>query len=134
MNERRYVLDTEQHRDNAARFIGKLDVSRPIEVIIQDYHKPRSLGANGRLWLLHRAAAAHTGYSADEMHEHALCRHYGYTEKERINPLTGEIEMKRVPNERSSGQNSPKFKLFMDATEAWYIDEFGVWLDQQRAA
>ena len=30
--------------------------------------------------------------------------------------------------------NKMECAAFMEATEAWYIDTFGVWLDQQQAA
>ena len=40
-----------------------------------------------------------------------------------------------IPLKRSSQRNRKEFGEFMEATEAWYITEFGVWLDDgQRAA
>lgn len=128
MNERRFVLDTEQHREFASRFIAKLDVSKPIEVIVRDYVAKRTTNQNARLWALHALAAAHTGHSAEEMHEFALARHFGTKEIK-----AGGITF-TVPLNRSSQRNKVEFAAFMEATEAWYIDEFGIWLDQQRAA
>lgn len=133
MIERRFVLRSENIRAGLLAFLAKLDISTPVEVIAHDYIEKRSIEANRRLWLLHGLAAEHTGYSAEEMHEHALCRFFGYTEREVKDPFTGEILTKRIPKERSSGQNRKRFHKFMESTEAWYIEDFGVWLDQEAA-
>lgn len=128
MNERRFVLDTEQHREFAARFIAKVDVAKPIEVIVREFVAQRTSNQNARLWALHGLAAQHTGHAPDEMHEFALMRHFG-TKEVSAGGIT-----RLVPLKRSSTRNKAEFARFMEATEAWYIDEFGVWLDQQRAA
>lgn len=128
MNERRYVLDTEQHRANAARFIGNLDVSKPIEVVVREYVAHRTTNQNARLWALHALAAAHTGHSAEEMHEFALMRHFG-TKEIKVGSLT-----RLIPLKRSSQRNKLEFARFMEETEAWYIDEFGCWLDERKSA
>jgi hypothetical protein len=47
-------------------------------------------------------------------------------------PLTGEILTKRIPKQRSSGQNKKHFREFMESTEAWYIQDFGVFLDHRQ--
>lgn len=64
-----------------------------------------------------------TGHSAEEMHEFALMRYFG----------TREIEVagitRAVPLKRSSMRDRREFAAFMESTEAWYIDEFGVWLE-----
>ncbi len=122
--ERRFILDTPQHRDNAARYIGRLPVDDGVlELILRPYVPRRSLAQNARLWALHSKAAAVTGHSAEEMHEFALMRHFG----------TREIEVagitRAVPLRRSSMRNRREFAAFMEATEAWYVDEFGVWLE-----
>jgi hypothetical protein len=57
------------------------------------------------------------------MHEFALCRHFGYVDKE-----CGGIALK-VPMKRSSSRDTKEFAEFMEATEAWYITEFGAWLE-----
>jgi hypothetical protein len=74
---------------------------------------------------LHSLAAKETGNSAEDMHEEALCRHFGYTEHRMP---TGWI--KRVPLKRSSVREKKEFSEFMESTEAWYASEFGVWLGQ----
>ena len=125
MNERRFLLDTEQHRDNAARFVGKLQVEDgAMELIVRPYVPQRTSAQNARLWALHTKAAGVTGYSPEEMHEFALMRHFGHKEIE-----VGGI-VRRIPQQRSSMRNKKEFRDFMEATEAWYIDEFGVWLGQ----
>lgn len=78
--------------------------------------------------MLHTAASEVTGYGKDEMHEEALCKHFGYTEVERKDLLTGEILTKRIPLKRSSTRDKKEFAEFMEATETWYGSEFGVWL------
>lgn len=127
--ERRFILRNEFVLKNVLAFIAKL--SGEWEIIVRPYVEKRSVAANARLWALHGLAAEHTGYSAEEMHEHALCRHYGYTEREIKDPFTGEILTKRMPLKRSSARNKKEFGAFMEATESWYISEFGVWLDQE---
>lgn len=116
------ILDTEQKRDRAARIVGQLPVEKPLKLTVEPFRARRSNTANARLWALHQRAAEHTGMSADEMHEIALCRFYGYEEKK----VGGMI--RQTPIERSSVQDTKGFARFMEATEAWYITEFGVFL------
>lgn len=131
MSERRFLLRSEFVRVNLLAFLKALVITGEVmEVIIRPFVEKRTNPQNARLWKLHTLAGEHTGYSPEEMHEHALCRHYGYTEQRRVDPLSGEVNIKRVPLERSSCQNKKKFSVFMEATEAWYIQEFGVWLDR----
>lgn len=78
--------------------------------------------------MLHTAASEVTGYTPDEMHEEALCKHYGYTEQERKDLFTGEIVIKRVPLKRSSTRDTKEFAKFSEFVENWYGSEFGVWL------
>lgn len=106
-----------------AGFLPKLPLEKAVEVQVREWVDDRSKAQNRRLWTLHGLAAAHTGYSADEMHEHALCRHFGYTEQ-RIGPV-----VRSVPLKRSSTRNKREFAEFMTATEAWYATDFGVWLE-----
>ena len=133
--EKTFVLRSEFIRSNLIAFIAKLDLPM-VEVVIRPWAEKRTTTANRRLWKLHQLAGDHLGYSAAEMHEHALCRHFGYTELERADPLTGEIEHVRVPVRRSHRLSKRDFRDFMDATEAWYLADFGVWLDkdEQREA
>ena len=134
MLEKRFVLRNEFIRTNMLAFIRKLDVAgEVIEVIVRPFIEKRTLEQNARLWLLHELASEVTGYTKDEMHEHALCRFFGYTERKVKDPFTGEVLDKRVPLERSSGKDKKKFAKFMESTEAWYLSDFGVWLDQEAA-
>lgn len=131
--ERRFVLRSPQIRQHVAAFIGKAPIEPPTEVLVRPYIEKRTIEQNARMWKLHSLAGEHLGYSAAEMHEHALCRFFGYTERKATDPFTGEVGIKRVPKERSSGQDKKRFREFMDSTEAWYISEFGVYLDRQAA-
>lgn len=135
MSERRFILRNAFVLTNVLAFIGKLtNFNEPHEVIVRPHVEKRGILANARLWALHTLAAGVTGYTPEEMHEFALCKHYGYTEKNVVDPFTGEVVTKRIPLQRSSCQNRKKFGEFMEATESWYIQEFGVFLDQQDAA
>lgn len=130
------LVDTPERIERAQKVIGRLPLSQGTkpcvwEVSIQPHRKKRGPNANGRLWALHTLAANHTGYSPEEMHEHALCRHFGFDEKQVIDPLTGEIEMKRIPLKRSSSRDTKEFAEFMEQTESWYISAFGVFLGDQ---
>src|SRR2546428_5580045 len=94
-SERRFLLDTPAHRDNAVRYIGRLPVEEGVvELIVRPYVARRSLAQNARLWLLHSRAAELTGYSAQEMHEHALMRHFG-TREVTIGGITRLVPLKR---------------------------------------
>lgn len=123
MNERRFLLDTKQHRDNAASYIGRLSVEKPVEVILRPFIAQRTSKANARLWALHSKAAEITGYSAEEMHELALMRFFG-TQEIRAGGM-----VRQIPLKRSSVRNKKEFGEFMESTEAWYIQDFGVWLE-----
>lgn len=120
---------SEQRRARAIEVIGKLPANALWDVTIEKHVERRSNDQNARLWKLHTLAGEVTGYSAEEMHEHALCRHFGFTEDERKDLFTGEITVKRTPNKRSSKRNKKEFAQFMEATEAWYIAELGVFLE-----
>jgi len=124
------VLDSEQRRQHAIKVLSLLPIEPPKVVQIEDYREQRTAAQNRRLWKLHTLASEVTGYDPEEMHDHALCKHFGFTEKEVTNPFTGEIETKRKPNKRSSRRNTLEFTKFMEQTEIWYITEFGVFLGQ----
>ncbi|MEO8718357.1 MAG: recombination protein NinB [Burkholderiales bacterium] len=122
--ERVFILDTPAHRDNAVRYVARLPVEDGVlELVVRPYIARRSLTQNARLWALHTKAAEVTGYSAEEMHEFALMRHFG-TREIQVGGIT-----RTVPLKRSSTRDRKEFAAFMEATEAWYIDEFGVWLE-----
>jgi hypothetical protein len=123
MTPQTMILDTEQKRDRAAKIVSLLPVEKPLKLTVEPFRARRSTTANSRLWALHQRAADHTGMSAEEMHEIALCRFYGYEEKK----VGGMI--RQTPIERSSAKNTAEFAKFMEATESWYITEFGVWLE-----
>jgi hypothetical protein len=117
------VLDSEQKRERAAKIVSMLPIDKPLKITVEPYRAKRSNTANARLWLLHQKAAEATGMSADEMHEIALARYYGYEEK-----TVGGIT-RQIPLERSSTKDTKAFAEFMEATEAFYIAELGVFLD-----
>jgi hypothetical protein len=117
------ILDSEPKRQRAIMVLSKLPLAKPLRVTVEPYREKRSLTANRRLWALHQLAAQATGNSADDMHEIALCRFYGYEEKK----IGGII--RQIPLERSSTKDTKRFAEFMEATESWYIQEFGVFLE-----
>jgi len=126
------VIDSPERLAYAQKVLSRLPLDKNgWDCEITSHRERRTVNQNRRLWLLHTKAAEHTGYSPEEMHEHALCRHYGYTEKELIDPLTGEVWRKRIPLKRSSTRNTKEFGEFMESTEAWYISEFGVFLGDE---
>lgn len=123
MTEQSILLDSEDKRARALKIISALPIAKPLEVVVRPYVSKRSNSQNARLWLLHQKVAHHLGVSPDDMHEEALCRFFGYEEK-KIGPF-----VRRVPLERSHVQDKKRFREFMDATEHWYIEEFGIWLE-----
>ena len=129
MNERRFILRSENIRAGFLAFIVKLDISKPIEVVVRDYFEKRSLEQNARLWALHTLAGDFVGCTAEDMHEDMLCMVYGYEERKM---LSGYV--KRIPLKRSSARNKKEFRDFMEKVETFYISELGVFLDEQQAA
>jgi hypothetical protein len=127
MNERTFIIESDLQRSRLQQFIGSRPL--PFQCEVGPVRQQRTLAQNSRLWLLHGAAARQTGNSSEDMHEEALCRHFGYRE---VTMPTGWI--KRIPLKRSSTREPKEFAEFMDSTEAWYATEFGVWLDQDAAA
>jgi hypothetical protein len=108
--------------------LRKLDAGRVWRITVEEYRERRNHSQNDRLWALHRLAAEATGMSPEDMHEAALCRFYGFEEKRLPSGY-----VKQVPLERSSGKDKEAFAKFMTSTEAWYIQDFGVWLEQEAA-
>lgn len=121
------ILDSPERVAYAQKIIGRLPLDRVWDVVIGLHVEKRSLKANARLWALHGKAAAHLGYAADDMHEFALCRYFGHSEQ-KVMAQGGEIIIRQVPLKRSSMRNSKEFAAFMEATETWYIADFGVFL------
>lgn len=126
MNERTFYVESDRQKEQFLAFLSRQPL--PFQAVLGPIREQRSLTQNARLWLLHTAASEVTGYTPDEMHEEALCKHFGYNEVERKDLFTGEITTKRVPLKRSSTRDKAEFAKFMDATEIWYGSEFGVWL------
>jgi len=118
-----FRISTPAQADKLRAFIGKQLEAHDVRVEVERWHDKRSTSANARLWLLHTKAAEVTGHSAEEMHEFALARYFG-SEEVKI----GNVILTR-PLKRSSALNTKEFAQFMEATEAWYISEFGVWID-----
>ena len=122
------ILNSPQRVEYAVKVLGRLPLDgRGWDVEIRPHVEKRSLKANARLWALHSKAAEHLGYAADDMHEFALCRYFGYSEQKVMAP-GGEIIIRQVPLKRSSTRDSKEFAAFMEATESWYIADFGVFL------
>lgn len=130
--ERTFQVETEQQQEFLSKFVLRQPL--PFQALLGPLREKRSTTANARLWALHTMAGNHLGYSAEEMHEFALCRHFGYTEQERTDLLTGEITKVRVPMKRSSTRDKKEFAEFMEATEIWYGEEFGCWLPAMEPA
>lgn len=125
--DRAFVLTNEPAVARLIKLIG--DLALPFRVMLTRELALRSNEQNARLWALHTLAGEHTGYTPGEMHEEALCKYFGYTERKRRDLFTGEMVIKRVPNKRSSKRNKREFNAFMESTEEWYATDFGVSLE-----
>lgn len=126
MQPRTWIIETSDQQTRFASFFAKMGL--PLEVSVCTYKKKRSIPQNKRLWDLHGLASDATGFSKDEMHDLALCKHFGSTETKRTNPLTGRVEVKQTPLKRSSDLNTAEFSTYMEATEIWYANELGIFL------
>ena len=126
METRTFNITTEQQRAVFAVFVTRQRV--PFAAEIGPEKKKRTIPANRRLWLLHTAASEVCGYTPNECHEEMLCACYGYTVEERKNPWTGEIESKKIPNQRSHDKDTKGFAKFMDFCENFYGSTLAVWL------
>ena len=125
------ILDKPEKVTLACGILQRLSMEKPWKVTVELFKPNRSDSQNRRLWKLHTLASEFTGYTPEEMHEEALCKHFGFTEVEVKDFFTGEIAMKRRPLKRSSARNTKEFAAFMEQTEIWYITEFGVFLGQE---
>ena len=128
MEPRIFIIETSEQQARFASFIAK-QKGLPLEVGVKDYIPQRTLPQNARLWKLHTLASEITGYSPEEMHDEALCHHYGFSEREVESLVTGKTSLKRVPLKRSSQRNKKEVSAFLEATENWYADEIGIWLN-----
>jgi hypothetical protein len=126
--DRVFQVETEQQQTRLCAFLGRQSV--PFQVALGPLRKQRSTSQNARWWLLLGKAAEVSGHSPEELHELCLCRHFGYTEKEVTDLLTGEVTIKRVPLKRSSARDTKEFRELMDDCEAWLGETLGVWLEQ----
>ncbi|MBM3460761.1 MAG: hypothetical protein FJX76_01540 [Armatimonadetes bacterium] len=131
MKERSFHVQTESQRAMLSQFVLRQPI--PFQATLGPFRERRSNSANSRLWLLHTAASKVTGYEPEELHELMLCKHFGFTEVERPDLLTGELTMMRVPLKRSSTRDKKEFAEFMEACEIFYGQEFGVWLSEMEA-
>jgi len=125
-DERLVVVSEDRHREYLCGLIQRRVL--PFQAVVGPVKHQRTLTQNARLWLLHTAASEVSGYTPEEAHEEMLCAHFGYTEKERTNLWTGEIEMKRIPNKRSSTRDKKEFAAYMSFVEQFYGEKLGVWL------
>ena len=120
---RQFLITTADQRDRLFLFLSKREL--PIQVDVGEPREPRSLSQNNRLWALHTMASGVTGYTPEELHELALARHFG----------TKEINVggfsKIVPIKRSSTREKKEFHEFLEATEAFYAAELGIWLGME---
>jgi len=120
---RTFLLAEASQVERLAAFLKRQLTEHPLSVAVDKWRERRSTSQNARLWLLHTKASEVTGYAPEEMHELALCRHFGSEEF-----AVGGVRHRR-PLKRSSTQDTKEFAAFMEATEAWYVAELGVWLE-----
>ena len=123
MTPQTLIITNEAQRDRAAKIVSMLPVDKPFDVTICPHVDKRTNEQNARLWKLHTLAAEHIGCSAEDAHEDALCRFFGYTE---VRMPSGDV--KRIPLKRSSTRDKAEFAKFMEATEIFYVTELGVFL------
>jgi len=123
MTPQTIIVHDAAQQTRAAKIILALPLSQPFDVTIAPHVDRRSNEQNARLWKLHTLAAEHIGCSAEDAHEDALCRHFGFTE---VKMPSGDV--KRIPLKRSSQRDKAEFAKFMEATEIFYVSELGVFL------
>jgi hypothetical protein len=123
---RQFLITTADQRDRLFQFLSKREL--PMQVDVGEPREPRSVSQNSRLWALHALASKETGYTPEELHELALARHFG-TKEVSVGGFT-----KIVPLKRSSAREKKEFHEFLEATEAFYAAELGVWLGMEEMA
>lgn len=123
MTPQTMIIDSAQKRDRAVTVLSALPFAKPLLLTIQPYVAKRTTTQNARLWALHSKVGAELGMSAEDLHEIMLCRFFGFEEKK-----VGGI-IRQIPLERSSPLDKKKFADFMTATETFYIQEFGIFLE-----
>ena len=123
---RSFYIATDKQRERFTAFVMRQ--KPPFQAELGPIRKQRTLTQNARWWMLLSKAAEVSGHSAEDLHEMCLCRHFGFTEREVTDLLTGELMMKRVPNKRSSARDTKEFRELMDDCEAWLGETLGVWI------
>lgn len=118
-------MESLEQQQRFVQFVGAQ--KPPYQAELGPIREQRTMSQNSRLWALHALAAKSTGHSAEEMHEFALCRHFGSQDVK----VGGVI--RQIPNKRSSTRERKEFSEFMETTESWYASEFGIWLGQEAA-
>lgn len=73
----RWILRGDSQRQSAIQAIAAVDLSRPMEVELRRYYKPRTLAQNRAYWRAVDALAKHCGYSKEKMHDVLLAHYFG---------------------------------------------------------
>ncbi|MBR2691824.1 MAG: hypothetical protein IKE42_28550 [Aquamicrobium sp.] len=70
MNERTFLIDSEENREACARAVMACTSAKIMEVTIKPFKRNRSKAANAYYWGVVLAILAdHTGHTAEELHE-----------------------------------------------------------------
>lgn len=119
-----YVLRNEAIRANVLRLIAALDLSKPWQVTVEPWKKPRTLSQNALMWKWHgevvKAVSDHTGADADDIHD--------FFKKKFLTPRIVEIGGEAVERYTTTTLNTVEMSQYMDRIYAFVTSELGILL------
>jgi hypothetical protein len=119
-----YVLRDETIRANVLRLIAALDLSKPWQVTVEPFRKPRTLSQNALMWKwlndVAEAVSQHTGMDADDIHE--------FFKKKFLTPRIVEIGGEAVERYTTTNLSTAEMSRYMDRIYAFVTSELGILL------
>lgn len=133
-------IATEQERTRWLAFVRAQQL--PLDVSCSPYKATRSNEQNNLLWgICYPPLVERTGYTAEEIHEYALGKHFGWVDrkvpKTPRNPAGVESVPRRTTTRDENGKrsvlNKADFAAFVETVER-IAAEAGVFIPMERAA
>jgi hypothetical protein len=122
MTPKTIIIDSENKRDRAVKWLSRVPVDEVMELSLRPYKSTRSQKQNARYFLILDKIAEETGHDKYEVHEACKALFLGTQET----AMAG----KKVQHGRSSARlNVKEFAQYAEKVEAWAIEHLGIWLE-----
>ena len=117
----KWIVRDSQVMQNLVEHLQSLDLTKPLEVIIQPYRKKRTLSQNSMYWAeinqIVSHVVMHTGYTADEIHE--------FLKEKFLQPSLIEIGDDARAYYSTKNLSTTEMSDYMEQIRAWAITELG---------